>query len=354
MWHLKKFNYFRCLLGGWGQPQNEMTVSETSNLNPGQSRLPVVFMFSGHGTQYPQMGKLFYENEPVFKQVLDRGEALAAPLLGSSLLEELFRERARGELFDRTKFTHPSLFLVQWGMVELLKSYGIHPQMLIGSSLGELTAMAAAGVWGFEEMLTRCCQEGAKVEQICPPGGMTAVIYDVKSFEQDEVLYSNVELAGVNLAKNFIISGANDKLALVENHLQEKGIFYQRLPVRQGFHSKLMLPFEPELRKSLQGFGTRSPNLPLWSCVTTQELTQITETEIWDVVIKPIQMLKAIQNLEARGPWHYLDCGPSGTMATALKYILPTTTSSRFDPLMMQFGKPLENLKKVVSQLGNS
>jgi acyl transferase domain-containing protein len=329
-------------------------MNDGLNLPPDSRHLPVVFMFSGHGTQYPRMGKLFYENEPVFRKVLDEGEAIAKPLLGASLLDEIFKERGRGEHFDRTKFTHPALFLVQWGIVEVLRSHGVFPRMLLGSSLGELTAMAVAGVWSFEEMLLRCCQEGVLIEQLCSPGGMTAVFHDVNLYAQDEILNECVDLAGVNLPKIFVISSDYAQLEKVEAHLSQLGILYQRLPVRQAFHSKLMSPYEPELRKSLMGFGVRSAKLQIWSCVSGQELTSVTEAQIWDVVIKPIQLLTAILNLEAVGPWYYLDCGPSGTLATTLKYILPPTTQSRYAPLMTRYARSLENLEKVMAHFANS
>jgi acyl transferase domain-containing protein len=321
-------------------------------------RLPLAVMFSGHGTQYPKMGLPFYEKFPSFRQIIDQADEICRPLLsGVSLREEIYRDRPN-KIFDQTLFTHPGLFATQWATYQLLLEQGFVAEAFIGSSLGELTTFAAAGAFDFESMLKRCCREALKMEEVCPPGGMTAILSDHQLFFQDPEIHSNVDLAGVNLPKNFIVSGSFLALERAEKHLANRGIFFQRLPVRTPFHSRLMEPFlEPA--KSIFAAAEIGPlTQPVYSCVSPGRVSAVTIEHVWKLIRQPIELLKGVTTMEQEGPWYYVDCGPSGTLATALKYILPgaekggpSNKGSRFSATLSQFGKPIEQLNQLVKSL---
>ncbi|MEU1024376.1 acyltransferase domain-containing protein, partial [Streptomyces sp. NPDC005904] len=135
---------------------------------------PVVFQFSGQGSQYSGMGAALYESEPVFRRVMDRLDAAAADELGESVLAALYAPgRGRAEPFDDIAFTHPAIVMVELAAAETLIADGIEPDLLLGASLGEFTASVLAGVLDAEECLRLLVRQAAAL-RAAPGGGMLA------------------------------------------------------------------------------------------------------------------------------------------------------------------------------------
>ncbi|MGA1876364.1 MAG: acyltransferase domain-containing protein, partial [bacterium] len=125
----------------------------------------VVFLFSGQGSHYYQMGRELYERHPGFRKWMLMGDGLASDLIGLSVLEQLYNDPFRkSDRFDRTLYTHPAIFLVEYALARTVMDMGIEPTHVLDSSLGGFAAAAVAGVLSFEEALTAVVEQAKVLE----------------------------------------------------------------------------------------------------------------------------------------------------------------------------------------------
>ena len=139
---------------------------------------PVVFMFPGQGAQFAGMGADLYQQETVFRDVVDRCAELLRPSLQEDVRDILFPsaegEAEAREKIRQTRFTQPALFVVEYALATLWMSWGVRPTAMIGHSVGEFVAACLAGVLKLEDAVTLIAHR-AELLQSMPPGSMLAV-----------------------------------------------------------------------------------------------------------------------------------------------------------------------------------
>lgn len=286
----------------------------------------IVFMFSGQGSQYYQMGRGFYEQHPVFRKWMVHLDELAQDIGGVSVIDTLYNERNRWkDRFMQTEYTHPAIFMVEYALAQVLIERGIEPDYVLGASLGEFTAATLAGVTDYSETLEAVIRQAQIMASHCPEGGMIAVIHDFRLFRETPLIYENSELAAVNAESHFILSGENEKLAVVEQDLKRNGIIYQKLPVSFGFHSSAIDPAEPEYRRFLKDRWMKKPQLPIVSGMDgTIHIEPLPDGYGWDVIRKPIRFPEAVRTIESEEkPYRlYVNVGPDGSLANIAKKVV--------------------------------
>jgi acyl transferase domain-containing protein len=309
---------------------------------------PTVFVFSGQGSQYFQMGRELFESDDTFRDWMVRLDDHARRSSGMSIIETLYSDTRRtGDPFDRTLLTHPAIFMVEYSLAQLLIHGGVRPDMALGVSVGSFAAAAVAGFIGVEDALTAVIRQAMVLEKWAEPGGMTAVFADPELFA-DDAIGRRAELAAVNFSSHFVVSARHAELSIVESALQRRNIGYQRLPVSSPFHSRWIDEARAPFASFMRTVQCRQGRLPLVCCERASTLLELQDGYFWDVVRNPIRFRETIARLEQEGPRRYVDIGPSGTLATFLKYGIPRGTRSTVHAVLTPYGVHRQNLATVL------
>lgn len=316
---------------------------------------PIVFMFAGQGAHYYQMGQALFEQEPIFKQWLEAADRIYQNLTGLSIIHTLYYENnKKTDSFARTLLTHPAILMVEYALGQVLLAYGIQPDYVLGTSLGEFTAAVFAGMMSFETALLAVIKQAQILEMKCPPGSMLAILAPADLYQNDIFLGKRITLAADNFHSHFVVSGEPHHLTLLEQYLTSQTISFQRLAVSHAFHSPLIDQGATEYCHFASQQSISPPSLPFISCAYAQRLTFVSPSHWWDSIRLPIQFQATLKHLEDKNHYHYVDVGPSGTLATMVKYNLSADSTSRPYPLLTPFSSDIKNLKKVIECLTSS
>lgn len=230
---------------------------------------PVVFLFSGTGSQYVNMAKELYETETLFQETVDACCELLKPHLGLDLRDVIYPAEEAGaaavERLNRTEYAQPALFVIEYALSRLLMEWGVRPQAMIGHSLGEYVAACLAGVFSPEEALVLVTKR-AQLIQSLPEGAMLAV--NLPEAELAEQLPADVSLAVVNGEAQCVAAGEPASIAALQAELEARGVSCARVHTVSAFHSHLVEPIVEEFAELVRSFRPRPPELPFVSNVT--------------------------------------------------------------------------------------
>lgn len=310
----------------------------------------VIWMFSGQGSQYFHMGRELFEREPAFRECLERGDAVVRDLIHESVVDILYRPRPdRFVPFDRVLHTHPAILLVECGVAAVLERRGLRPDRLLGYSLGELASWVVAGAIPLEEALTVAVSMAEMVEYCVPAGGMLAVLDRIDLLERCPRLGADCEVAGVNFERSFVLTGRRAAIRAAQEVARELGVSTLELPVSQPFHSRWTEVVSTPCRRILEALRPGRPKVPLLSAVTPGELAECHPGHLWSATHARIDFDRRLREIEEDGPNFYVDLGPSGSLATAVKYGLAPGSKSGFAPVMTPFGHECRALDRLIA-----
>jgi trans-AT polyketide synthase, acyltransferase and oxidoreductase domains len=309
----------------------------------------IVFMFSGQGSQYYQMGKDLFDQNPVFRNWMRQMDDQVREISGRSVLNLFYNDKKPWDTgFDRTSLTHPAIFMVEYALAQTLLANGVAPDFVMGTSMGEFAAAVVAGVMELEAGLECLLKQAESFESLCEKGGMLAIIDNSALFEETPVLYENSELASVNYDAHFVVSGRGDGLLKIKEFLKSKEILYQDIPVSHAFHSSRIDPAAAVYREFLRAKSLQTPRIPLVSCLQGRIISRIPGDYFWEIARQPIRLPEAVRELEKAGSHFYLDLGPSGTLANFVKRNFAKESRSETFPIMTQFNRDVANLEKII------
>ena len=279
-------------------------------------------IFAGQGAQAVGMGKDLAEAFPTARQWFDR----ANKALGYDLASVCFN----GPESDLTKTENaqPGIFLVSWVAFELLKERvpGLKFEATAGLSLGEFTALAAAGVMTFDDVIGVVRQRGCFMQEACEAtkGGMAAIIGLDENATREVCTQAGVELANLNCPGQIVISGPSDRMDAACELAKAKGA-KRALPlnVAGAYHSALMASAQPKLRAALAKVPIEIPMVPVISNVTAQPHTAPPDIHqrLVDQVTSPVRWEDSMRYLLAGGFTRFIELGPGTALSGFMKRI---------------------------------
>jgi len=279
------------------------------------------YIFPGQGAQFSGMGLDLYENSPLAQELFEK----ANNILGFHITDIMFEGSA--EDLKETKVTQPAIFLHS---VILAKTLGdtFKPDMVAGHSLGEFSALVAAGALTFEDGLRLVSQRAQAMQKACElqPSTMAAVL----GLEDDIVEKICTTTEGVVVAANYncpgqlVISGEVDAINKACEALKDAGARRALvLPVGGAFHSPLMEPAREELAAAIENTTFSKPNCPIYQNVTASAITDENEIKanLISQLTAPVRWTQSVQQMIADGASHFTEVGPGKVLQGLVKKI---------------------------------
>lgn len=304
-----------------------------------------VFMYSGQGSQYFHMTRELYERHPRYRLWLDYCNEIAEPILGKSIVETVFDpQRRRSDPFDSLADSNAALICVEYSLTRVVLELGCQPDYLLGYSLGEITAAAVAEVLPLEDCIRFAVDFARLLAERTSPAAMLAVVGMSEPPHQGSGLFGGCWVTARNFTGNFVVSGRLADVERLHMALDREGVICQRLPVNYGVHTELIDPVEQMARGLLRTADFANPKIPIISCASGSQVTAVTAEGIWAAMRQPVEFASTIEQMTARGDSDFLDIGPSATLATFVKYLLPAGSSSRQAGTVNRFGNDVKSL----------
>jgi len=281
----------------------------------------IAFIFPGQGAQICGMGKDFYEQTEIGKQVFDK----ASELLGFSMPELCFEENDR---LDITEYTQAAMVTASIAMMKVFtEKTGIEPDVAAGLSLGEYCAMVAAGVMSEEDAITTVRQRGILMQEAVPVGiGAMAAVLAMDADKIEEVIadIEGVQIANYNCPGQIVISGLKEAVETACEKLKEAGAKRTiMLKVSGPFHSKMLTGAGEKLGKVLEGVEVHTPVIPYVANVTASYVTDASEVKplLEKQVSSSVRWQQSVETMLKDGVDTFIEIGPGKTLAGFMKKI---------------------------------
>lgn len=281
-------------------------------------------LFPGQGSQKVGMGLEHYETNSKFRSIIDDADKL----LGYSLSEIMFEGPEKK--LTQTKYTQPAIFLHSYALYTTLD---LEPNVMAGHSLGEFTALAAAGAIEFNEALELVALRGRKMQEAGndKPGTMAAIIgmddetVDEICEEASNEIGKPVVPANYNCPGQLVISGDVDAVHKAVDIAKERGCRLAKiLPVSGAFHSPLMISAFDALEKKLENTAFFRPRVKVFSNFTAKPTRE--ESELKDNVLQqlvnPVKWTQTLLNMEKDDVKSFVEVGPGNVLQGLVKRTL--------------------------------
>ncbi|MEV5879655.1 amino acid adenylation domain-containing protein [Streptomyces sp. NPDC052101] len=312
----------------------------------------VVFVFAGHGSQWPGMAQRLLTESPAFADTVDRCDEALRPWTGWSMRELLEDPEASGRSLDDVEVIQPALFTVALGLAAVWRSVGLEPEAVVGHSQGEVPAAVVAGALTLEEgarVVTVRSQAFQRIES--GSGGMALLGLPLPEVEELLAGYGgSLSVAAVNTPGSVAVSGAADAVGGLLAKLADRDVFSRRIKADRAGHCSLVDPMLPEVEAALSGLRPRATTVPMYSSVTGAPIGgEALDARYWCRNLRePVRMDLALDALSADGFGVFTEVSPHPLLAIPLT----TFTADRGGVVLGSLRRDHGGLEQIVRGLG--
>lgn len=279
------------------------------------------YVFPGQGSQFVEMGKSLYESNKEAQELFER----ANEQLGFRITDIMFEGDA--EALKQTEVTQPAIFIHSVITAQVLKD-AFDAKAVAGHSLGEFSALVAAGVLSFEDGLSLVSKRAMAMQRACGiERGTMAAVLGLEDKVVEEVCASAdgvVVAANYNCPGQLVISGAFEAVERACETLKEAGARRALLlPVGGAFHSPLMEPAREELASAIENTPFNAPKVPIYQNVTATAVTEVQtlKENLVAQLTAPVKWTQSVQNMWGDGFVQFVECGPGNVLQGLVKKI---------------------------------
>ncbi|WSE26425.1 SDR family NAD(P)-dependent oxidoreductase [Amycolatopsis rhabdoformis] len=297
----------------------DLSTSDITVTGRARSGGTTAYLLPGQGTQRAGMGAQLHATFPVFAHELDRVMAKFDPYLGRKLRDVMFAEAGSvdAQLLDRTQFSQAAVFAFAVAQARLLESWGQRPDVLIGHSVGEITAAHLAGVLSLDDAVKLVAHRGQLMAET-RPGAVLAVEAGVA--EVTPVLGEDASVAAVNGPQAVVVSGAEDAVRRCEEHFTKLGRRTTRLTIDCAVHSPLLDEILEELEEIADELTYGEATVPVVSTVTGAPAgTELADPGHW--VANCRGTVRFADAVTASGATRFVELGTDGVLTAAAQVV---------------------------------
>ncbi|MCR6596654.1 ACP S-malonyltransferase [Bacillus halotolerans] len=285
----------------------------------------IAFLFPGQGSQFIGMGKELYDQVPAAKRLFDEADETLETKLSSLIFEGDAKE------LTLTYNAQPALLTTSIAVLEKFKESGITPDFTAGHSLGEYSALVAAGAMSFKDAVYTVRKRGEFMNEAVPAGegAMAAILgMDADALKQvtDKVTEDGhrVQLANLNCPGQIVISGTAKGVELASEQAKENGAKRAiPLDVSGPFHSELMKPAADKLKEVLDSCELKDAEVPVISNVSADVMTDKADIKekLIEQLYSPVRFEETVNKLIAEGVTTFIEIGPGKVLSGLVKKV---------------------------------
>jgi polyketide synthase 12 len=295
------------------------------NVKPAPDKPRLVFVCSGHGSQWLGMARTLLVGEPVFRGALEGVDREVEGLTGWSVIDELLADTVRSRL-DRAEVVQVVLFAVQVSLGALWHSWGIEPDAIVGHSVGEIAAAHLAGILSLQDATRIVVERGRVVGELAAGrGAMLAVaLPEAMLLERLGDTAKDLVIGAYNSPRSTVLSGPKQAIEDAETLLAQRGVRIQRVEIDFASHSPEMLPLIAPFEAALHDISPRHAKIPMVSTVMVESLigSECTPSYWGRNLRSPVRFRQAIELLADLGPTIFLELSAHPTLLKPIEQTL--------------------------------
>lgn len=279
-------------------------------------RPKLVFLFPGQGAESPAMSAAAYQAHAVFRDCIDEGAGILQPLIGLDVRDVIVGDDP-ADVVHRTDVTQPALLLHQVATTRVLRAWGVTPDLMLGHSIGELSAACVSGELDLQQALRIAAVRGGLM-QAAPDGAMVSVQIDAAALGDYLSGLDDCELACDNAPGMIVVGGPSDQVQRLLTRLDDAGIGHRSLPASKAFHTSMMAPAAAQIEAEFAGIGTGRRDTELVSTLDGSTIArgEVRAADYWARQLRePVRCRTALTSILAMQDPVFADIGPSGTMS---------------------------------------